>query len=179
MTALTLLHTAPALEALTAAARAVATAGAVTGEIVTAGALLWALNGTATAIRTTHAAGAATRRLVDATLIPAADWLSWAAAQVDWAEAARTAWACLLAIGCAAYVAGEATGRAWRAWHTDWVGTIDWTPAEIPAPVAPVALPSRAQTIARLRADGLTWRAIGAHYGVSHTTARRWSLQAA
>ena len=57
--------------------------------------------------------------------------------------------------------------------------TIDWTPAEIPAPAAPVALPSRAQTIARLRADGMTWRAIGAHYGVSHTTARRWSLQAA
>lgn len=47
------------------------------------------------------------------------------------------------------YVAGEFTGRAYyatarfiRAWHTDWVGTIEWTAPTPPAPpVAPFINP--------------------------------------
>lgn len=152
MTAIPFIHTAPALDAAMGAYRAVALAGTAAGELVTAGALLWALNGTAGAIRTTYRAGAATRRLVDATLVPAADAISWALAQVDWAETARTVWACLLAIACAAYVAGEATGKAWRAWHTDWVGTIDWSRPQAPvvAP-APVRVIDGSLTVKQLR----------------------------
>ena len=139
MTALTLIHAAPALDAAAGAMRAVATAGALTGEIVTTAGVLWCLNGAAGATRAAYTAGAATRRLVDATLLPAADAISWVASQIDWALAARTAWACLLAIGCAAYVAGDVTGTAWKTWHTDWVGTIDWSTPQAPVAQAPVA----------------------------------------
>ena len=156
MTAIPFIHTAPALDAAMGAYRAVTLAGTAAGELVTAGALLWALNGTAGAIRTTYRAGAATRRLVDATLVPTADAISWAIAQVDWAETARTVWACLLAIAAAAYVAGEATGKAWRAWHTDWVGTIDWSRPQapvvaIPAPAAPARRIDGSLTVKQLR----------------------------
>jgi hypothetical protein len=145
MTALTLIHAAPALDAAAGAMRAVATAGALTGEIVTTAGVLWCLNGAANATRTAYAAGAATRRLVNATLLPTADAISWVAAQIDWAETARTVWACLLAIGCAAYVAGEATGTAWKAWHTDWVGTIDWSTPQAPVVADPAPVVSRRQ----------------------------------
>ena len=151
MTAIPFIHTAPALDAAMGAYRAVTLAGTAAGELVTAGALLWALNGTAGAIRTTYRAGAATRRLVDATLVPAADAISWAIAQVDWAETARTIWACALTVGVAAYVAGEATGRAFHAWHTAWVGAIDWAaPAPAPAP-EPIACTYEGLTVVQLR----------------------------
>lgn len=149
MTALTLIHAAPALDAAAGAMRAVATAGALTGEIVTTAGVLWCLNGAANATRTAYAAGAATRRLVDATLLPTADAISWVAAQIDWALAARTAWACLLAIGCAAYVAGDVTGTAWKTWHADWVGTIDWSTPQ--APVVPRRQIDGSLTVKQLR----------------------------
>lgn len=133
----TAIHTVHAIDTIAAGARFITTTGAAAGEVLTAGALLWTLNGTATAIRTTYRAGAATRRLVDATLIPTADAISWVAAQIDWVETARTVWGCVLTVGVAFYVAGEATGRAFRAWHADWVGTVDWAPAEPPAAPAP------------------------------------------
>ena len=36
------------------------------------------------------------------------------------------------------YVAGEFTGRAFYAWHADWIGTIDYAPVK--APVGPPAV---------------------------------------
>ena len=113
--------------------RTASTITAVGGEVLTAGALLAALNVSATAIEKTYAAGRFTRRVVDKTLIPAADAISWAASKVDWVEAARTVWACSLTIGVAFYVAGERTAQAFHAWHTEHVGSIDWSlPAEEP-----------------------------------------------
>lgn len=35
---------------------------------------------------------------------------------------------------------------------------------------------TRAQTMQRLRRQGLTWQQIGARYGVHRTTAYRWSM---
>ena len=35
---------------------------------------------------------------------------------------------------------------------------------------------TRAQTMQRLRRQGLTWQQIGSRYGVHRTTAYRWSL---
>jgi hypothetical protein len=34
------------------------------------------------------------------------------------------------------YVAGEFTGRFWYRWHSDWIGTIDWSQPTPPAPPA-------------------------------------------
>ena len=111
-------------------ARTITTVGAVGSEVLTAGAILAALNLTSTAIEKTHQAGRMTRRAIDATLIPAADAISWFIAQVDWAEVGAIAWNCLLTIATALYVAGEFAGRTFKTWHTNHVGQIDWTVEE-------------------------------------------------
>ncbi len=108
-------------------ARTATTVGAVGSEVLTAGAILAALNLTSTAIEKTYSAGRMTRRVVDATLIPAADAISWLLAQIDWAEVGATLWTCLLTVATALYVAGEFTGRTVKTWHANHVGQIKWT----------------------------------------------------
>ena len=119
-------------------ARTITTVGAVGSEVITAGAILAALNITSTAIEKTYAAGRFTRRVVDATVIPAADAISWLNAQIDWNEVGATLWGCILTIATAIYVAGEFTGRAIKTAHAEHVGSIDWSlPAEEPEIVDP------------------------------------------
>lgn len=44
------------------------------------------------------------------------------------------------------YVAGEFTGKAFYAWHAEWIGTIEYNvPAEAAAPVAPFIHPLYAE----------------------------------
>lgn len=118
-------------------ARTVTTVGAVGSEVLTAGAILAALNITGTAIQKTYAAGRFTRRIVDATVIPAADFISWLNAQIDWAEAGAAFWACLTCICTALYVAGEFTGRAVKTAHANWTGDVVYTaPTIAPEPIA-------------------------------------------
>ena len=113
-------------------ARTVTTAGAVGSEILTAGAILAALNITSSAIEKTYKAGRFTRRIVDATVIPAADAISWLNAKIDWSEVGATLWGCLLTIATAIYVAGEFTGRAIKTAHANWIGTVEFaTEAEL------------------------------------------------
>ena len=71
---------------------------AVAGELLTAGAILWALDTLARSIRFTYAAGYATGRL----LWPLIKWLiaaaRWFAANIDWLEVALIVAGCLKAL---------------------------------------------------------------------------------
>lgn len=82
-----LFHLAAGIDALLAA---ITTAWAALGEIVTAGALLLALDRLAAAIRFTYRAGRAVGTVWFRYVVPAAlvlaDGISWINAQIDWAE---------------------------------------------------------------------------------------------
>lgn len=108
-------------------ARTITTVGTVGSEVLTAGAILAALNITSTAIEKTYQAGRFTRRIVDATVIPAADAISWLNAKIDWTEVGATLWGCLLTVATALYVAGEFTGRAIKTAHANWIGTVEFS----------------------------------------------------
>jgi hypothetical protein len=86
-----LFHLAASVDALLAA---ITTAWAALGEIVTAGALLLALDRLAAAIRFTyrcgHAVGTAWFRWGLPALLAAADAISWINSQIDWAEVRDT-----------------------------------------------------------------------------------------
>jgi hypothetical protein len=87
----TLLHAAALIEG---AAATITTIWAALGEIVTAGALLLALDRLAAAIRTTYAAGrwcgGIWFRYGQPALLAAADGISWLLSQIDWAEVRAT-----------------------------------------------------------------------------------------
>lgn len=53
-----------------------------------------------------------------------------------------------------------------------------WATAVLLLPVLVLlwATESKAQRIRRWRSTGRPWRVIAAHYGVSQTTVRRWSM---
>ena len=43
------------------------------------------------------------------------------------------------------YVAGEFTGKAFYAWHAQWIGSIEYAPVQAAAPVAPMIHPLYAE----------------------------------
>ena len=102
------------------ALRTIETVGLIGGEVFTAGAILWTLNAAGTAIEKTYNAGQAVGRVYFNQVKPVLDL-------IDWAEVRATLWEFALAAGVACYLAGETTARAFHAWHTEWIGEIDWT----------------------------------------------------
>ena len=123
-------------------AHLVSAAWAAAGELITAGALLWALNTLATAIRFTYSAGRWCGRLWFSYGLPAlllaADGISWLNAQIDWIEVARTVLDCLKVIAALAITSWTLTCDA----HKRWIGSIDWSlPAAPAAPARPAVQP--------------------------------------
>lgn len=111
--------------------RTLGTIWAAAGELLTAGAILWALNAVANLIRGTYRAGqvvgAAYFRWLHPAILAAADGISWLVASIDWQEVRATvrhglitlialvitAWQCAipLLVRCS-----EAIGRRYAAW---------------------------------------------------------------
>ena len=142
----TLIHFAGALEALAAGAAAI---WAAAGELVTAGALLLALDRLASLIRSTYAAGRAVGtlwfRYGQPALLAAADGISWLLAQIDWAEVRAVG----LAAGRAALALVITVAAALHAGLIAVSAAMGHRYAALLAPAAPAALPP---TVRGLRA---------------------------
>lgn len=102
-------------------------------ELLSVAVLLMALDKLATAIRWTYAAGKFTGRLWFTYGLPAllfiADGISAINAQIDWAEAAATVRDSFAVIAAAVITASAYI----REWHTNWVGSVEWTAPKAPA----------------------------------------------
>ena len=108
-------------------------------ELITISAILLMLDKLAGAVRATFIAGRFTRRLVDATLIPAADALSWIIARIDWRLVLDVVVDCLKVLLALTITAISWTRENLIAAHERHVGVIEWT-APTPA-VAPMVHP--------------------------------------
>jgi hypothetical protein len=144
----TVLHALQGAESLLLAAARI---WAVAGELLTAGALLWALDAVARLIRLAYRAGFTTGRILWPVLHALATACRWFWANTDWAEVAavvRAGGAVLVAAAIAAAqlaipalcAASEALGRRYAALL---VGTT--TPQQA-APTAPLAAPAAVTT---------------------------------
>jgi hypothetical protein len=146
---LTLLHQMQGLEALALAA---ARLWAAAGELLTAGAILWALDSLARSIRAAYAMGRTAGRI----LWPAIHALTaggrWFAANVDWPTVAAVVIDCLKVLAVAAYVAAV-MGRRFLISGSAALGR--WYVARLVAvPTVPtVAVPPVAHPMANLAAD--------------------------
>lgn len=102
-------------------------------ELLSVAVLLMALDKLATAIRWTYAAGKFTGHLWFTYGLPAllfiADGISAISAQIDWAETAATVRNSFAVIAATVITASVYV----REWHTNWVGSVEWTEPKAPA----------------------------------------------
>ena len=80
-------------------------------EVIAAGVAFQALT---TAAGHTYAAGKFTRRIVDRTLIPTADFISWVHSQIDWMEVKDSLIEAIVLIACFFYYAGVKARKLWK-----------------------------------------------------------------
>ena len=106
-----MLHTFTALQGAEHFLIAAARLWAAAGELLTAGAILWALDTLARAIRGAYAMGRATGRILWPVIHATARACRWFFANVDWGLVAAVVIDCLKVLAVAAYVAAAMARR--------------------------------------------------------------------
>ena len=106
-----MIHTLTALQGAEHFFIAAARLWAAAGELITAGAILWALDTLARAIRGAHAMGRATGRILWPVIYATARAGRWFFANVDWRIVAAVVIDCLKVLAVAAYVAAVMARR--------------------------------------------------------------------